>query len=114
MALTRVLRNSYTHLLLYSLLTFAFGLLLILLVLQMHRLPMADISIGDQRVVGDGQGSQVPWVGLSGDEGVRCSLQGVVRCRGTRERHERGGRICPANRQAGRLSGGTNEKEGSM
>lgn len=61
---------SNTHLLPYSLLTLAFGLLLILLVLEMHRLPMAGISIGDQRVVGDGQRSQVPWVRLSGDEGV--------------------------------------------
>lgn len=64
-----------THFLQFSLSTFALGLLLILLVLTLHRLHLAGISIADQRVVGNGQCSQVSRMRLTGDEGVRRGLE---------------------------------------
>lgn len=58
-----------------SLRVLALGLSLILVLLKLHRLHLACVSISDQRVVGDGQRPQISRVRLSGNEGVRCGLK---------------------------------------
>ena len=47
----------FTHFLQFSLSTLALRVLLIFLVLELHRLHLAGISIADQWVVGNGQSS---------------------------------------------------------
>lgn len=67
-----------TYLLAYSKSALALRLLLIFLVLELHRLHLAGISIADQRIVRDGQRPQVSRMRLSSDEGVRRGLQGAM------------------------------------
>lgn len=64
-----------SHLLLRNL---ALRLLLVLVVLELHRLQLARVPVAGQLVVRDGQRSKVSWVRLPRDEGVRCRLQHAI------------------------------------
>lgn len=71
------LTREKTHVLSHLLRNLALRLLLVL-VLELHRLQLPRVPVAGELIVRDGQRPKVSWVRLSGDKGVRCRLQRVV------------------------------------